>query len=145
MNDVAKKKTAAKTIQRSFDIAEYSEKARIALLKLKNEQQPGQQATGGKSDVLKAVKDDIKKLLEEGYTEKQIADAFTADVFGILPKTITEIVSGKKRAVSKRAPKTQQETPHESGNKELKSKTNTNTNNQQTGKGMLAEPQDKEF
>ena len=82
---------------RLFDIAEYTEKAKAALSRLEKTQQPGEVAgKGGKSDVLLAVKDEIKKLLEKGYTSKQIALAFKDDVFGILPKTITEIAVGKR-------------------------------------------------
>ena len=82
---------------RLFDIAEYAEKAKAALSKLEKTQQPGEVAgKGGKSDVLLAVKYEIKKLLEKGYTSKQIALAFKEDVFGILPKTITEIAVGKR-------------------------------------------------
>ena len=82
---------------RLFDIAEYAEKAKAALSRLEKTQQPGEVAgKGGKSDVLLAVKDEIKKLLEKGYTSKQIALAFKDDVFGILPKTITEIAIGKR-------------------------------------------------
>lgn len=82
---------------RQFDIAEYAEKAKAALSRLEKTQQPGEIAgKGGKSDVLLAVKDEIKKLLEKGYTSKQIALAFKEDVFGILPKTITEIAVGKR-------------------------------------------------
>lgn len=82
---------------RLFDIAEYAEKAKAALSRLEKTQQPGEiTGKGGKSDVLLAVKDEIKKLLEKGYTSKQIALAFKDDVFGILPKTITEIAVGKR-------------------------------------------------
>ena len=92
-------------VQRAFDVAEFSAKARQSLLKLKQTQQPGQHALGSKSDVLNSVKDDIKKLMNEGYTARQIADAFSSDVFGILPKSITEIVEGKKKTPVKRAAK----------------------------------------
>ena len=82
---------------RLFDIAEYAEKAKAALSRLEKTQHPGEIAgKGGKADVLLAVKDEIKKLLEKGYTSKQIALAFKDDVFGILPKTITEIAIGKR-------------------------------------------------
>lgn len=89
-------------IQRTFDVSEFAEKARQSLQKLKKSQQPGQQTTGSKSDVVLAVKSDIKKLMDEGYTAKQIAEAFSNDVFGILPKSITELVEGKRRVTSKR-------------------------------------------
>lgn len=89
-------------VQRTFDVAEFANKARQSLLKLKETQQPGQQSLGSKSDVVTAVKDDIKKLMDEGYTAKQIAEAFSSDVFGILPKSITELVEGKKKQVIRR-------------------------------------------
>ena len=80
-------------IQRVFDIEEYATKARTALEKLKQTQQPGDKGgKGGKADVLQAVKSEIKALIDEGYTAKQIANAFKDDVFGILPKTITEMI-----------------------------------------------------
>jgi len=94
-------------VQRAFDVAEFSAKARQSLLKLKQTQQPGQHALGSKSDVLNSVRDDIKQLMDQGYTARQIADAFSSDVFGILPKSITEIVEGKKKAPSKRPAKKQ--------------------------------------
>lgn len=94
-------------IQRTFDVAQFAEKARQSLLKLKETQQPGQQSLGSKSDVVKLVKDEIKKLMDEGYTAKQIAEAFSSDVFGILPKSITEIVEGKSKAPVKRYSKKQ--------------------------------------
>jgi hypothetical protein len=84
--------------QRLFDVDEYSKKAKLALEKLEKTQQPGVQ-TGkvGKADILKTVKDEITSLLKKGYTAKQIADAFKDDVFGILPKTITEIAGEKPK------------------------------------------------
>lgn len=105
MNGEQRKKTTT-TKQRAFNIEEYSNKARTALQRLREEQKPGQQALGGKAEIVRAVKDEIQKLLDDGYTEKQIAEAFSEDVFGILPKTITEIVSGRKRASNK--PRTKQ-------------------------------------
>jgi len=92
-------------LQRAFDVAEFSAKARQSLLKLKETQQPGQHSLGSKSDVLNAVRNEIKQLMEEGYTARQIAEAFSSDVFGILPKSITEIVEGKKKAPVKRPAK----------------------------------------
>lgn len=85
-----------KTNPRVFDIAEYSEKVRSSLKKLEQMQQPGQQSgKGSKTAVLEAAKDDIQELLKKGYTTKQIAEALSNDVFGIIPKTITQLTSGK--------------------------------------------------
>jgi hypothetical protein len=97
-------------IQRVFDIEEYANKARTALEKLKQTQQPGEKSgKGGKADVLQAVKSEIKSLMSEGYTAKQIAEAFKDDVFGILPKTITEIAGEKTK--KKAAPSTRKTHP----------------------------------
>lgn len=78
-----------------FDVAEYAEKARAALAKLEKTQQPGERAgKGGKNDVLHAVRSEVKAMLDKGYTTQQIAEAFKSDVFGILPKTITQVMRG---------------------------------------------------
>ena len=93
----------AKPKPRIFDIKEYSEKVKATLSNLEKTQQPGQQSgKGGKTDVLNAAKKEIQELLKKGYTAKQIADALSNDIFGILPKTITQLVSTKQtKATSK--------------------------------------------
>lgn len=89
--------TDSKTKPRIFDIKEYSEKVKAALAKLESTQQPGQQSgKGNKTDVLQASKKEITDLVKKGYTAKQIADALSNDIFGILPKTITQMISGKQ-------------------------------------------------
>ena len=87
---------------RTFDITEYAKKAREALNRLEQTQQPGQLVSGGKSDVVRHIKADIKALMDKGYTAQQVADALKIDVFSILPKSITEIVKGKKLAAIKK-------------------------------------------
>ena len=95
--------------QRSFDIAEYADKVRAALKRLEQDQKPGQQSgTGTKTEVLQEAKADIVEMLKKNFTAKQIADAIKNDVFGILPKTITELAGSKapnktatRRAASK--------------------------------------------
>ena len=85
-----------KTNPRKFDLQEYSEKVKQTLEKLKQTQQPGQVAgKGNKSDVLESAKEQIIALHNEGYTAKQIAEALTNDVFGIPPKTITQMIAPK--------------------------------------------------
>jgi hypothetical protein len=88
--------------KRLYDIREYADKVKASLAKLEQEQKPGEQVgKGGKSEVLLAAKDEIQKLIEKGYTAKQIAEALHGDVFGILPKTITQLfatVQKPKRA-----------------------------------------------
>ena len=87
---------------KTFDITEYAKKAREALNRLEQTQQPGQLISGGKSDVVRHIKADIKALMDKGYTAQQVADALKIDVFSILPKSITEIVKGKKLAAVKK-------------------------------------------
>ena len=84
-----------------YEITEYVMKTRAALARLREAQRPGEQ-TGArtKTDVLRAVREELNGLLNEGYTAQQISEALRNDVFGILPKTITLIVreSGKASA-----------------------------------------------
>ena len=76
-----------------YEMAEYVMKTRAALKRLREMQQPGEQGGAGtKTDVLRAVREELSELLNEGYTVQQIAEALRNDVFGILPKTITLIV-----------------------------------------------------
>ena len=99
-----------------YEMAEYVMKTRAALKRLRETQRPGEQGGAGtKTDVLRAVREELSELLNEGYTVQQIAEALRNDVFGILPKTITLIVresgqvstrkhttmSGAKRRTSK--------------------------------------------
>lgn len=116
---------------RLFDIEEYANKARAALIKLSSTQQPGQCAVGGKADVVKVVKSEIKELMDKGYTTKQIAEAFKSDVFGILPKTITEIVEGKK---TKFTVKKLQQGNKRTASKETKESSNKQATNENVGK-----------
>ena len=84
------------TKQRFFEIGEYSDKVRDSLKKLEQTQQPGQQSgKGSKTVVLEAAKAEIQELVKKGYTPKQIADALSNDVFGIIPKTITQLIGSK--------------------------------------------------
>lgn len=96
---------------RKFDITEYAKKARSALQALEQTQQPGQLVSGSKTDVVQFIKADIKALMDKGYTAQQVSDALKIDVFSILPKSITEIVKGKKQAAVK---KTRVVTPEQS-------------------------------
>lgn len=89
----------AKTKQRLFDISEYKEKVQQALEKLEENQQPGElSGKGTKMVVLEATKERILELLKKGYTTKQISDAISDDVFGILPKTITQLTGTRPAA-----------------------------------------------
>lgn len=95
-----------------YSITEYTAKAHTALDKLRKEQQPGMKELGNKTDILNAMKSEIQKLMDDGYTAKQIADAFTTDVFVILPKSITQIISaGNKKKVKRPARPAASEVP----------------------------------
>jgi hypothetical protein len=83
-------------VQRIYNIEEFAQKARAALKKLEQEKKPGQAVSGGKKEVIRAVKGEIQALLDKNYTPQQIAEAFKQDVFGILPKTITELIEARK-------------------------------------------------
>lgn len=87
---------------RKFDITEYAAKAKAALNHMEQTQQPGQLVSGSKTDVVQFIKSDIKALMDKGYTAQQVSDALKLDVFSILPKSITEIVKGKKQATVKK-------------------------------------------
>lgn len=119
-----------KTKQRLFDVKEFREKARTSLENLSKTQQPGEHAgKGTKTDVLESVKNDILELMSKGYTPKQIADAFSNDVFAILPKTITQLVNSAKTTKIKRTKKATG-----TGKTAVKPTNTTTTNDQQAKK-----------
>jgi hypothetical protein len=105
----------ATNAKRSFIVSEYVSKANNAINRLKTTQQPGQcNGTGSKNDVLLAVRGELQALLADGYTSRQIAEAFSVDVFSILPKTITQLVGNKRRtARAKRAAPAAEQTPQQ--------------------------------
>lgn len=41
----------------------------------------------------------MQELVDAGFTLKQISDAISNDVFKILPKSLTEVLHGKKESV----------------------------------------------
>lgn len=91
-----------KTIRR-YDIAEYSAKGIAAIEKMMATQKPGQTVKGTKQEVCMAIKAKLKEAEKAGYTPQQIAEALkTGDVFGILPKTISEVLEGTRKAAPKR-------------------------------------------
>ncbi len=94
---------------RLFAMSEYSKKVLESLKKLEETQSPGEQSgKGNKTAVIESVKPQIQEMIKKGYTIKQIADALSSDVFGILPKTITQLIgtksSSKKINVKRTAP-----------------------------------------
>lgn len=112
---------------RKFDIAEYSQKGIDAISKLMATKQPGHKTVGSKHDVVMAIREKIKAAHDAGYTVQQIAEAFKdGDVFGILPKTITEVLKGDKKTAAVKKPRrttqvtgsttTRPTSPQQSGN-----------------------------
>ncbi len=88
-----------------FDAAEYAQKmdAMIANLRTRTPGEPVGKV--GKNDILAMRREALQKLLADGYTVNQIAEAMKDDVFSILPKTITEIVNSNKPKVAAKKPR----------------------------------------
>lgn len=80
-----------------FEASEYIEKMDLMIAKLRTKK-PGELAGKvGKNEILTMRREALQQLLKDGYTINQIAEAMKDDVFSILPKTITEIVSNKHK------------------------------------------------
>lgn len=80
-----------------FEASEYIEKMDLMITKLRTKK-PGELAGKvGKNEILTMRREALQQLLKDGYTINQIAEAMKEDVFSILPKTITEIVSNKQK------------------------------------------------
>jgi len=90
---------------RLFDIKTESERIALALANLKDNEKPGEASgKGTKTVILMQQEAAIKELHEAGYTVQQIAKAMSNDVFGILPKSITQLLN-KHAASRKKQPK----------------------------------------
>lgn len=88
---------------RLFDIQKESERIAQALANLRANEKPGEATgMGTKTVILVQQEAAIKELHEAGYTVKQIAKAMSNDVFGILPKSITQLLN--KNAASRKKP-----------------------------------------
>lgn len=91
--------------QRFFDIEEESSRIKLQLEKLRTTQQPGEiSGPGTKMVILKRHEAEISALFKSGYTVQQIASALSSDKFGILPKSITQLLNA--RAEVKKKPTT---------------------------------------
>ncbi len=98
--------------QRAYNVQEYAEKVRAALDRLEKTQKPGQHTgMGSKAEVLQTTKAEILALLDKGYTTRQIAEAFKEDVFSILPKTITELATVRRKTKPTKPAKNATQTP----------------------------------
>ena len=88
-----------------FDIQTESARIAQALANLKATEKPGEASgMGTKTVILMQQEAAIKELYEAGYTVQQIAKAMSNDVFGILPKTITQLLN-KHATIRKNKPK----------------------------------------
>lgn len=86
---------------RLFDIQKESERIARALVNLKATEKPGEASgMGTKTVILMQQEAAIKELHEAGYTVQQIAKAMSNDVFGILPKSVTQLLN--KHATSRK-------------------------------------------
>jgi len=86
---------------RLFDIQTESARIAQALQDLKVKEKPGEASgMGTKTVILMQQEAAIKELHEAGYTVNQIAKAMSNDVFGILPKSITQLLN--KHATSRK-------------------------------------------
>ena len=94
-------KTGNEKQTRLFDIKTESERIAQALKNLKANEKPGEASgMGTKTVILMQQEAAIKELHDAGYTVQQIAKAMSNDVFGILPKSITQLLN--KHATSRK-------------------------------------------
>jgi hypothetical protein len=78
-----------------YDAADYVKKMDAMIEKLRT-RPPGEPVGQvGKNNILAMRREALQQLIKDGYTVQQIAEAMKDDVFSILPKTITEIVTPK--------------------------------------------------
>jgi len=83
--------------KRMFDIAAESQRIQNALAQMKATQQPGEAlGKGNKTQVLQTQITEIQSLVSAGYTVRQIAAAMSNDTFGILPKSITQLLNRRQ-------------------------------------------------
>lgn len=80
-----------------FDIATESQRIQNALAHMKATQQPGEASgNGNKTQVLQTQINEIRELVSAGYSVQQIAAAMCNDSFGILPKSITQLLNRRQ-------------------------------------------------
>jgi hypothetical protein len=82
--------------RRKFDIKDTAKKIIEALEQYKKHHKPGEHVgtSGSRTDVLKIVKPEMQKMIKEGFTPKQLAEAIReGKVFNVRPKTITQVIA----------------------------------------------------
>jgi hypothetical protein len=91
---------SVKTTKRVFDLESEGERIKSALDNLRRMHKPGElTGKGTKMQAIETQRAEIELLVKDGYSVKQIAQAMSNDVFGILPKSITQLLN--KRSVGK--------------------------------------------
>lgn len=78
-----------------YDVEEYKVKMNAMISNLRTKKPGIAAGMVGKNEMLAMYKKEIQKLVDDGYTVKQIAEAMKTDVFSILPKSITQILAAK--------------------------------------------------
>ena len=102
-------KTAEKTVELKstkrelYDAEEYKNKMQTMIEKLRSKRPGSVSGMVGKNEVLTMYKKEIQNLVDDGYTIRQITEAMKADVFGILPKSITQVLTAKAKKKTAKA------------------------------------------
>lgn len=87
-----------------YDADEYSKKMKVMIANLRTKQPGATVGKVGKNEIVTMFKAEIQALVNDGYTVKQVAEVMKSDVFGVLPKTITQILklkAAKKPSIKK--------------------------------------------
>lgn len=90
---------------RVYDVNEYKQKIELALAKLREQKAGEASGKASKNDILSMYKKEIAKLVKDGYTAQQIAAAIKTDAFGILPKSITQLLDDDTKKATTRTKK----------------------------------------
>ena len=87
------------TKSRTYDAATVLPACRAALTKLRETERPGEGERLRKCGVLEALRPEIMKMIQAGYTVRQIATALAAaGNLQVRPKTITEVCGGPEQS-----------------------------------------------
>lgn len=100
------------TAKRStYDVEEWSKRLLVALDDMTKNEKPGAVKRGGKRDVLSAMREKIREVMNAGYSATQVAGVLRSNGMPVLPKTITETVHEAKPASRKTRRRSKQEAP----------------------------------
>ena len=97
------------TKSRTYDAATVLPACRAALTKLRETERPGEGERLRKCGVLEALRPEIMKMIQAGYTVRQVAAALAASGdLHVRPKTITEVCGGSAQPAAQGRAATQQ-------------------------------------